>query len=95
MSIWEIILERNAKWMDYEFCGHHGCVLELVAQFGERDLLEMLLKKGADTMREGDPVLELARYRRADRDTLELIMKYDSRGEKELYDIIISPRRYQ
>ena len=61
---------------------------------GKKDLLEMLLKKGADTMRVGDPVLELAWYSNADRDMLELIMEYDSRGKKELYGIINAPRKY-
>ena len=79
VSIWEIILERDAQWMNVEFSGHRGCVLELVVRLGKKELLEMLLKKGADTMRAGDPVLELARAWGADRDMLELIMKYDSR----------------
>ena len=62
--------------MDHEISGHKGCVLELVVESGKKDLLEMLLKRGADTMRTGDPVLELARARGAERDMLELIMKY-------------------
>ena len=77
VRIWEIILENNnARWMDYEFVGHHGCVLEIMAWLGHKEVLEMLLKRGADTMREGDPVLELARLRGARKDILELIKKY-------------------
>ena len=76
VSIWEIMLERDARLMDREFVGHHGCVLEHVVEFGHKDLLEMLLKRGADTMREGDPVLEMARLRGARKDILDLIEKY-------------------
>ena len=82
VSIWEIILERNVRWMNHEFSEHRGCVLELVVEFGEKDLLEMFLEKGADTMRDGDPVLDMTRVKRADRDTFELIKKYDSRWMK-------------
>ena len=77
VGIWKIILENdNARWMDYEFVGHQGCVLEIMAWLGYKEVLEMLLKKGADTIREGDPVLELARIRGARMDILELIRKY-------------------
>lgn len=47
-------------------------------QSGTNGLLKTLLREGADTMRAGDPVLELARVRGAGRDMLELIMKYNS-----------------
>ena len=82
MRIWEIILERNPRLMDHEFSGHRGCVLELVVRFGGRDLLQMLLERGADTMRDGDPVLDMPRVKRADRDTIELIKRFDSRWMK-------------
>ena len=78
VSIWEIILEHDARWKDHEFSGHRGCVLEVVVELGKKDLLQMLLKEGADTMRAGEPVLELARARGAGRDVLELIMKYQT-----------------
>lgn len=76
LSIWKIILEHDARWKDYEFSRHYGCVLEIVVEFGKIDLLEMLLREGADTDRAGDPVLELARVRGAGREMLELIKKY-------------------
>ena len=40
------------------------------------ELLELLLKEGADTDTEGDPVLRLARLRGAGSEMLELIKKY-------------------
>ena len=40
------------------------------------ELLEFLIRKGADTDREGDPVLKLARIRGAESEMLELIKKY-------------------
>ena len=49
---------------------------------GKKELLQMLLEKGADTMRDGDPVLDMPRVKRADKDTIELIKKYDSRWMK-------------
>lgn len=76
VSIWEIILEHNPYWKDYEFSGHRGCVLEWVVEFKKMELLEFLLREGADTDREGDPVLELARLRGAGSEMLELIKKY-------------------
>ena len=76
VSIWEIILEHDPYWKDYEFAAHRGCVLERVMEFKRMELLEFLLRKGADTDREGDPVLEMARIRRASSEMMELIKKY-------------------
>ncbi len=76
VSIWEIILEHDPYWKDYEFSGHKGCVLEFVVEFKETELLEFLLREGADTDRAGDLVLELARTRGAGSEMLELIKKY-------------------
>lgn len=47
-------------------------------QSGTNGLLKTLLREGADSMRAGDPVPELARVRGARRDKLELIMKYNN-----------------
>ena len=76
MSIWKIILDHDPNWMDYEFGRHRGCVLELVLKYKRKELLEFLLKEGADTDRAGDPVLEMARLHGADSETMELIKKY-------------------
>ena len=76
IEIWRIILEHDPGWKDHEFSGHRGCVLEIVVEFGKKELLEFLLKEGADTDRAGDPVLELARARRAGPEMMELIRKY-------------------
>ena len=74
----EIILEHDPNWKDHEFKAHRGCVLEYVVQFGHTELLEFLLKEGADTDRAGDPVLEMARLRGAGSEMLELIKKYSA-----------------
>ena len=76
MSMWKIILEHDSRWMDHEFSAHRGCVLEFVVKYKHKELLEFLLKEGADTDRAGDPVLELARLHGADSETMELIKKY-------------------
>ena len=76
MGIWEIILEHDPRWKDHEFSGHKGCVLEFAVEFRKKEVLEFLLSEGADTDREGDPVLELARTRGAGNEMLELIKKY-------------------
>lgn len=51
----------RSGWMEHDFCGHHGCVLELVVQFRSKDLLQMFLENGADAMRDGDPGLDMSR----------------------------------
>ena len=76
VEIWKIILENDPGWKDHEFSGHRGCVLEVVVELGKKSLLEFLLQQGADTDRAGDPVLELARARRAEPRMLDLIRKY-------------------
>ena len=76
MGIWEIILEHDPRWKDHDFSGHKGCVLEFAVEFGKKEILEFLLREGADTDRAGDPVLELARMRGAGSEILELIKKY-------------------
>lgn len=76
VGIWEIILEHNPRWKDHEFSRHQGCVLEWTVEFKKKELIEFLLKEGADTDRAGDPVLELARVRGAGGEMLELIKKY-------------------
>ena len=76
MGIWEIILEHDPRWKDHEFSGHKGYVLEFAVKFGKKEVLEFLLREGADTDRAGDPVLELARMRGAGSEILELIKKY-------------------
>ena len=69
VSIWKIILEQNPLWKDHEFKGHRGCVLEHVVRFEHTELLEFLLREGADA----DPV---AGIRSAGSEMLELIKKY-------------------
>ena len=76
VSIWKIILEHDPNWKDCEFRAHRGCVLEHVIKYKHKELLEFLLKEGADTDRAGDPVLEMGRLHRADSETMELIKKY-------------------
>lgn len=76
VSIWEVILEHDPYWKDYVFAAHRGCVLERVIEFDHMELLEFLLREGADTDREGDPVLEMARIRGASSEMMELIEKY-------------------
>ena len=76
VQIWKIILEHDVRLRDHEFSGHRGCTLEQVVEYESMDLLEMLLKEGADTDRAGDSLLELARVRGAGREMLELIKKY-------------------
>ena len=76
VGIWEIILEHDPRWKDHEFSGHKGYVLEFAVKFGKKEVLEFLLREGADTDRAGDPVLELARMRGAGSEILELIKKY-------------------
>lgn len=54
-------------------------MLERVLELGgdaNKDLLEFLLKMGADTDRVGDPVLESFRARGAGKDILELVRRY-------------------
>ena len=48
VPIWKVLLEHNAGWKDHEFAGHRGVVLKIAAQYGSKDLLEFLLKEGAD-----------------------------------------------
>ena len=76
VDIWKIILDHDPHWKDHEFGAHKDYVLERVVEYEEKELLEFLLKEGADTDREGAPVLEEARLRGADSETLELIKKY-------------------
>ena len=72
----EIILEHVPCWKDQDFSGHRGCVLEYVIEFKHMELLEFLLREGADTEREGDPVLELVRIRGAGSEMMELIKEW-------------------
>ena len=76
VQIWKIILEHDVRWKDHDFSGHRGCTLEQVVEYGSLDLLEMLLREGADTNRAGDSMLEVARMRGAGREMLELIKRY-------------------
>ena len=76
VSIWKIVLEHDSRWMDHEFTAHRECVLEFVLKDNRMELLEFLLKEGADTDRAGDPVLEMVRLHRADCETMELVKKY-------------------
>lgn len=75
-DIWTIILEHDQRWKDHEFSSHRGCVLEFLIESKNTALLEFLLREGADTDRAGDPVLELAKARRAGPEILELIRRY-------------------
>lgn len=34
IAIWEIILSHNPHFVDYDFSGHHGCLLEIVVTVG-------------------------------------------------------------
>ncbi|KAL2046381.1 hypothetical protein N7G274_001828 [Stereocaulon virgatum] len=76
VGIWKIILEHHPSWKNHEFSGHKGCVLEFALELRNKDVLEFLLREGADTDRAGDPLLELARRRGAESEILELIKKY-------------------
>lgn len=76
VGIWKIIVDHDPRWKDHEFSGHQGCVLEFAVDLGKKELLEFLLREGADTIRAGDPVLKLARMRGAASEMLELIKKY-------------------
>lgn len=77
VDIWKIILEYKPHLKDYEFSGHQGCVLEMALRLGpHKDLLEFLLKEGADTDRAGDPVLESFRRMGAESDVLEMVRNY-------------------
>jgi len=76
VEIWKIILEHDPRWKDHEFSGHRGYVLELLVDLKKPILLEFLLQEGADTDRAGDPVLDMAKARRASPEILELIKKY-------------------
>ena len=71
VSVWKIILEHNPLWKDHEFKAHRGCVLEHVVRFEHTELLEFLLREGADA----EPV---ARLRGARSEMLELIKKYSA-----------------
>ncbi|KAL8646292.1 MAG: hypothetical protein Q9226_006926, partial [Calogaya cf. arnoldii] len=83
VPIWKIILEKEPSWKDYEFSEYHGCVLEKVLWMeqrtegsAERDLLQFLLEEGADTDREGDPILETFRCMGASKEIMDLVRKY-------------------
>lgn len=78
IDIWRIILEHDPKWKDYEFSGHRGCVLEIAIDLQKPVILEFLLQQGADTDRAGDPVVELARARKAGPEILDLLRKYST-----------------
>lgn len=78
VDIWKVILEYDPRWKDHEFSGHCGCVLEFLIERKNTALLEFLLRQGADTERAGDPVLDLAKARRAGPEILELIKKYSN-----------------
>ena len=51
-------------------------MLEIAIELGKKDVLEFLLREGADTDRAGDPMLELARMSCEGSEILELIKKY-------------------
>lgn len=46
-------------------------------------LLEFLLEQGADTEREGEPLLPILRASKADRDVLELVEGYSSYSDRK------------
>ena len=66
----------SRTWVDHEFCGYHGCVLERVAMSGKQDILEMLPTKGADAMRDGGSGAGAGEVQPW---MLELTVKHDSR----------------
>ena len=76
VPIWEVILESDPRWKDAEFHGHHGCVLEQVLRYGTKELLEYLLKAGADAERTGAPVLDCAKAMKMSPDILEVLERY-------------------
>lgn len=76
IPIWEVLLEYNSGFKEVEFHGHHGYVIEFVAESENFELLEYLLKMGTDMDRCGDPVLDVAKLLRVDRKRLEIIEKY-------------------
>lgn len=61
------ILEYDPLWKDHDFSGHKGCVLEFAVELKHMELLEFVLREGADTG------LELARIKGAGSEMLELI----------------------
>lgn len=65
VEIWKIILVHDPRWKDHGFNGHRKYVLELLIDLEKPILLEFLLRKDADTDRAGDPVLDMAKARRA------------------------------
>lgn len=73
MKIWEVILQNNPTWKDYEFPGHHGTVLELAVELGSKGVLEFLMKEGADVA-----ALEATSPRRlgADDEMMAMIARY-------------------
>ena len=76
VGIWKIILDHDPHWKDHEFKCHRGYVMELVIECKHTELLELLLREGADTDWGGAPLLEAARIRGADSEMMEVIKKY-------------------
>ena len=85
LDIWRSILAHEphaSEFKNWEY-GLHGCLLEHVAKFGSKELLEFFLGRGVDPEPEGYSLLQQAKAYKLDKDRLELIEKYSKRSAEE------------